>query len=61
MEAMNEDDVRMLCERVSALCLKIERFYEEPDPLEDDPVKVLELIVNDAISLRVDADELASR
>ena len=58
---MSEDDVRMLCERVSALCLKIERFYEKPDPIEEDPVKVLEVIVNDAISLRVDADELASR
>jgi len=58
---MNEEEVRMLCERLSALCLKIERFYEEPDPLEEDPVKVLEVIVNDAISLRVDADDLVNR
>ena len=54
---MNEDSI-MLCERMIAICKKIERFYIEPDPQEPDPIKVLGLIVDDAISVRNDAEML---
>jgi hypothetical protein len=55
---MNEEEVKMLLERVIALCVKIEKFYDSPDELESDPVKVLELIVNDAVSVRVDSGDM---
>lgn len=55
---MDEAEVKMLLERVIVLCLNLERFHDGPDPVEDDPIKVLRQIVDDAINVRCDADNL---
>lgn len=55
---MNEEEVRMLLDRVIVLCGKITKFYYEPDCSEPDPIKVLERIVDDATNIACDADNL---
>lgn len=55
---MNEEEVRMLLERVIALCANIEMFYQEPDPSEPDPIKVLERIADDAANIACDSQNV---
>ena len=46
---MDEAEVKMLLERVIVLCSKLQRFYDGPDPVEDDPMAVLRQICDETI------------